>query len=327
MSYSPNVSLELRQLRHFEAVHRLGAFGLAAEDQAVTQSAITKSVQKLEEQVGLRLFDRTTRRVVPTAAGDQLVAAARGLIRQAEEFEREAGLLRGAEAGAVTVGAAPMPIEALIAPALHRFVEARPSLDVEVVTANPGALVERLVGRELDFVVLGGLAFDAIPFQDEIAIQHLPSEPAVIVARPDHPLVLADAPSEAYLDVPWAAPRLSADDYARAPEPFRGEMQRRGIPQLRLESLSACLQLARNTWTLTAVPLSVALPMEATGQVTLVGFPFPTIVNYAVLTNRRRTLSPTAVALRDDVRAVAAQGAERAEAELLRIRPQGYEDL
>lgn len=324
MSYFQSVSLDLRQLRHFEAVHRLGAFRLAAEEQAVTQSAITKSIQKLEEQLALRLFDRTTRTVAPTPAGEQLIGSARALLRQAEELEREAGLLRGAEAGAVVLGASPAPIESLIAPALRRFVEARPAVDVEVVAATQAVLVERLLARELDFVVLGGVAFRAIRFEEEIAIQRLPSEPAIIVARADHPLVRAGAPSPDYLEYPWAAPRLSADEYARFPEPFRGEMRRRGIPQLRLESLSACLQLVERSDALTAVPLSAALQAEERGDLALVPFPFPTRISYAVLSNRQRTPSPPARALREDVRAVAgraAQAASCSEPAGRRIRP------
>ena len=55
------------------------------------------------------------------------------------------------------------------------------------MTAGQERLVERLLGRELDFVVLGGIAFAPIAFEDEIAIQRLPAEPAVIVAREGHP--------------------------------------------------------------------------------------------------------------------------------------------
>jgi DNA-binding transcriptional LysR family regulator len=306
------VSLELRQLRHFEAVHRLGAFRLAAEDQAVTQSAITKSVQKLEEQLGLRLFDRTTRSVTPTAAGEQLAPRARELIRQAEELERGAELLRGGDAGRVTLGASPLPTESLVAPALGDFVAGRPSLDVELVTASQALLVERLLARELDFVVLGGVAFQAIHFQDEIAIQRLPSEPAVIVARAAHPLVRSKADSHAYLEYPWAVPRLSAEDYSRFPEPFARELQRRGIPQLKLESVSACLELVLHSDVLTGVPLSVGRRAEQRGDVVLVPYPFELRASYAILTNRRRTLGPAAQALRDAVREVARTGADRA---------------
>lgn len=316
------MTLELRQLRHFEAVHRLRAFRLAADEQAVTQSAITKSIQKLEETLGLRLFDRTTRSVAPTPAGTHLIEAARTLIRQADELEREAGLLLGAETGSVALGASPMPTEALIAPALHRFVERHPAADVEVTAEAQSTLVERLLARELDFVVLGGVAFEPIRFVDEIAIQRLPREPAVIVTRAGHPLLRSKAPSAAYLEYPWAVPRLSADDYARLPEPFRSEAQRRGIPQLRLENLSACLQLAERSDVLAGVPLSVGLRAEQRGGVALVPYPFPLSMTYVVLTNRQRTLGPAASAMREDVREVARLSAAGAEAQLARIRPE-----
>ena len=295
-------SFDLRQLRHFEALHRLGTFRLAAEDQAVTQSALTRSIQRLEEQLGVRLFDRTTRRVSPTAAGLELVETARGLIRGAAELEREAALLRGAEAGTVAVGATPIPMESLIAPALRRFVGGRPRVDVEVVTARQPELVERLVARELDFVVLGGVAFQPVPFVDDVAIQSLPSEPVVIVARADHRLVRAQADSAAYLEEAWAAPRLSSDDYARFPEPFRREMERRGIPQLRLESLSACVQLCERSDVLTSVPRSLGRRAAERADLALVPYPFELDCATCVLTHRQRRLGPTAEALREAIR-------------------------
>ena len=63
------MSLDLVLIRRFEAVARLGSFSAAADEVGVTHSAMTKSIRTLEELWGVRLFERTTRSVVPTAAG------------------------------------------------------------------------------------------------------------------------------------------------------------------------------------------------------------------------------------------------------------------
>ena len=66
------MSLDLVLIRRFEAVARLGSFSAAADEVGVTHSAMTKSIRTLEELWGVRLFERTTRSVVATAAGRRL---------------------------------------------------------------------------------------------------------------------------------------------------------------------------------------------------------------------------------------------------------------
>lgn len=298
--------MDLRQIRHFEALYRLGSFRLAAEEQGLTHSALTRSIQKLEESLGVRLFDRTTRAVHPTAGAERLLPRARALLQDARELTREAGLLKGGEAGRVSLGAAPLPTEALVPPALERLVKAGDwHAEISVVTDHQDALMRRLMDRELDMVLLGGVSFQPIAHQDALTIQFLSSEPAVILARPDHPLVLADAPSEDYLDHLWAAPRLFADDYARFPDFFRQAMEERGIPQLRLENLSACIRLALDAHVLTGAPLSVARRIGETERVHMAAFPFPVTCSYAVLRVKERSLSPAAGRLREAIVAAA----------------------
>jgi len=292
------MSFDLRQLRHFDALFRLRSFTLAAEEQGLTHSALTKSLQKLEARLGLALFDRTTRSVHPTSAGERLAERAASLLREAGDLDAEARAMRGGGEGRVNLGAAPLPIEALIGPALTGFVAAHPQVQVSVAAAPLSALVEGLLARKYDFVVLGGVASPPLPFEEAIAVERLPSEPAVIVTRDRHPLVLRAAPSADYLDYPWAAPQLSEDDYRQFPDPFRAEMTRRGIPQYRLESLSACWQLALESDVLTGTPLSVGRRIAAAAPVQLVPYPFPVEAHYALLKLRDRSLLPAAAQLR-----------------------------
>ena len=306
----PVLSLDLRQLRHFDALFRLRSFRLAADEQGLTHSALTKSLQKLEAILGLALFDRTTRTVHPTAAGERLAERAAQLLRDADQLEGEARAMRGGGEGRVNIGAAPLPIEALIGPALTCFVAANPHVQVSVAAAPLPALVEGLLARKYDFVVLGGVASPVLPFEEAIAAELLPSEPAVIVARQEHPLVLRAAPSVEYLDYPWAAPQLSEDDYRQFPDAFRLEMTRRGIPQYRLESLSACWQLALDSDVLTGAPLSVGRRIAAAAAVQLVPYPFPVEAHYALLKLRDRSLLPAAAQLRAGIARAAQRNAK-----------------
>jgi DNA-binding transcriptional LysR family regulator len=83
------MNVGLRQLRAFLAVAKCGSFGRAAEEVAVSQSAVSFAVQQLENELGLRLLDRTTRQVRVTAVGETLAASATRLLAELDTVLRE----------------------------------------------------------------------------------------------------------------------------------------------------------------------------------------------------------------------------------------------
>ena len=301
--------MNLRRLEHFEALYRLRSFNLAADEQAVTPSALSKSIQKLEDELGLILFDRTTRSVLPTAAAEQLLPRAVQLTRDADDMRREAQMLSGAVTGAITIGADPVSIEALLPRALARSLAQAPDLRPTIRSGDQSALVARLLQREVDFVVLGALEFEAIQTDEALTIQRLPGEPSVILMRAGHSLIRDEAPPMTYLDYPWVMPGFAADAFAFIPPPFRDEMLRRGFPQIRLESFAACIDLVRRSDVLAGAPLSIGLSSGAGQGIDMVTYPFRVETSYALLRLRGRTLSPSARHLIDSVNAVAQDNA------------------
>ncbi|MAB14060.1 LysR family transcriptional regulator [Parvibaculum sp.] len=293
--------MDMRQIRHFDALYRLRSFRLAADEQGLTHSALTKSLQRLEADTGLSLFDRTTRQVVPTSAGERLAARARELLRGMGDFEAEARALKGGMEGNLRIGASPQPAESLVIDALTRFTPANPTVRVAMESALQPDLIGALMAREIDFAVLGWIAFEPVHFEEDVLIEQLGAEPSVIVAREGHPLVQAGAPSEAYLDYPWAAAHFAEEDYRHFPGDFAVEMKRRGIPQLRLESVSASLELSRRTDILTGVARSIGERAVERGGVTLVEYPFEVETRYAILRRRDRSLLPAAGRLRAEI--------------------------
>ncbi|QOT73384.1 LysR family transcriptional regulator [Sphingobium fuliginis] len=91
--------MDIRKLRHIVALSQERHFGPAADRLGVTQSALTRSIQAAEAEIGLRLFDRGRDGVYPTRAGEALLADAVPLLRQMENLERNMALLsdRGLE--------------------------------------------------------------------------------------------------------------------------------------------------------------------------------------------------------------------------------------
>ena len=76
----------LRQLQAFVLSYRFGAFTRAAEQMFITQSAVSMLIQQLEEGLGTRLFDRTTRALQPTAAAAEILPAAEKILRDLEDL-------------------------------------------------------------------------------------------------------------------------------------------------------------------------------------------------------------------------------------------------
>ncbi|GJD66514.1 HTH-type transcriptional regulator PgrR [Methylobacterium frigidaeris] len=110
----------------------LGSYTAAARSLGISPSAVSKSVQRLEERLGLSLFTRTTRSLTLTPEGRDLHERALRLLREAEEIEQAAVAARSEPAGTVKV-TAPVPIGMhLLAPALPRFRERYPRLSVDL---------------------------------------------------------------------------------------------------------------------------------------------------------------------------------------------------
>jgi len=109
-----------------------GSFTAAARSLSVSPSAVSKTIQRLEQQLGLRLFTRTTRSLVLTPEGRELHGRALLLLRAAEDVVQSAAAVRSEPAGTLKV-AAPLPIGIrLLAPALPAFRRRHPGLHINL---------------------------------------------------------------------------------------------------------------------------------------------------------------------------------------------------
>ncbi|MCC0806071.1 LysR family transcriptional regulator [Methylobacterium sp. W2] len=116
----------------FARAGSLGSYTAAARALGISPSAVSKSIQRLEQRLGLRLFHRTTRSLTLTPEGRDLHERALGLLRAAEEIEQMAAAARSEPAGTLKV-TAPLPIGLhILAPALSRFRERYPRLMVDL---------------------------------------------------------------------------------------------------------------------------------------------------------------------------------------------------
>ncbi len=246
--------MNLRRLRHFDTLYRLGSYARAADELGLTQSALTRSIQKLEEELGATLFDRTTHYVRPTGDADRLIRSARDVIAASANLEQEARGLGHPTSGVVAVGSGAYPLQPLITDAIARFADAYPGVRVTVTGGPSGQLLDTLVDRRLDLVVCNRAKFASSGHADEVLCIPLPTEPLVLVCAPGHPLARGEGDSAAY---PWALPPPAPG--SNFPRAIRARFAAGQFPDYELDSTAACLDLARSGRAITVVPRRLAL--------------------------------------------------------------------
>jgi DNA-binding transcriptional LysR family regulator len=194
--------IELRKLRHVVEIARHGSFLKAAAALHITQSALTKSVQTVEDQLGLLLFERGPKGVQLTPEGERFVMVGNRLLADAEELEREAKSVRQLESGRVRVGAAPAGLDHLWVEALPVFAKDYPGVRIETLADNSVERIVRLLLRgDLDFAIG---AFGGVRKWREIDVEFLFEMPIQPFVRRGHPLDKPEAPTkEALLSYPW----------------------------------------------------------------------------------------------------------------------------
>lgn len=173
--------MELRQLRSVEAVARHRHFTRAAEELHVAQSALSHQIRRLEEELGTPLFERTSRRVTPTEAGQAIAARARRVLAEVEGARAEVDELRGVLRGRIWIGPL-LPAGDLDVPGLlARFRQAHPGVEVGLREGIAAEMLRLLAADELDaaFCLLAG----EIP--DELAIEPLSHDEVVAAFAPD----------------------------------------------------------------------------------------------------------------------------------------------
>lgn len=146
-------NITLRQLRAFLAVARARSFTRAASELNLTQSALTMAIRGLEEEVGLRLLDRSTRAVAPTAHGERFMATAERLLDEMQRAIDDLRAIADRQSGLVVMAATASFIGPVIAPALRAVAERFPGIAVRLIEEHTDGAARRLLAGELDFAI------------------------------------------------------------------------------------------------------------------------------------------------------------------------------
>lgn len=180
--------MELRQIRHFLSIARSGSFSKAAAEHGLTQQALSKSIQTLEEGLGVRLFDRDTRMVRPTLFGELLLRYAANVDGELRGFQQALDGLLGRGLDRLAIGAGPAGAGDIVGRAVLETVKRRPRLRCVVKSGRYDTLLPDLLRGEIDlFVTL--MTEEAV--DPLLAHEILSHEDYGVVASARHPLAAA----------------------------------------------------------------------------------------------------------------------------------------
>src|SRR5690349_16109842 len=232
--------MNLRDVRYLLAVAEHEHFGRAAEACEVSQPTLSVQIRKLEGVLGVALFERTSRAVVPTPACEQLIGHVRAAVAEMEAILAVASNMRDPLAGRIRLGIIPTLAPYLLPLVFAPLREALPALEVEPWEDQTAALLKRLHTHELDAALL---ATEVIG--PELESRQLFDEPFLAALPPEHPLAGQSVVAEADLaqDI-----LVLADGHC-----------------LRDQALEACGGTGALNGTLRATSLSTLLNMVAAG--------------------------------------------------------------
>ena len=192
--------MEMHQLRYVVAVARARNFSRAAEQCHVSQPSLSQQIQKLEEELGERLFDRMKREAKLTAHGEAFLPRALRILEEVDLARREASDARSLLRGRLIVGVLPTIAPYLLPAVLGDFAKRFPGVEI-VVEEETTALLLKLANEcEIDFAVASR------PIQDRrMEVKDLFTEELRLALPPRHPLTrkrtvrLADLEKEPFI--------------------------------------------------------------------------------------------------------------------------------
>lgn len=175
--------MDIRHLRQILAIRDCGSFARAAEALHMAQPALSKSMARLEAELGLTIFTRTSTGSELTPMGELIAERAERVMAATRNLARDAALIAGGDAGAIRLGFGTLLKDTLLPRLLLKIVEAHPQLRLEIEFGTADRLLTLVESRELDLVVCRPPATPtALTYVEALRAE------LIFVGAPTHPL-------------------------------------------------------------------------------------------------------------------------------------------
>lgn len=177
--------MQSRLLRSFLIVAENGSITVAADILHISQPALSKSMQNLEREFGVKLFDRVAGGVILTKSGEILQHHAKIMDNEYRHAVSRIDEMRDGRAGVLRIGAGPVWLVSILPPIITEFQVRNPNIKISLIGGVIDTLLPALIGGDLDLICVS-LDF---PNRSEVTKKSLFDIRHVLVADPTHPLV------------------------------------------------------------------------------------------------------------------------------------------
>lgn len=178
-----STNLTIRQLEVFAMASRSPTFSEAAKRLGISQPSLSSTVAKIEDQLGLRLFDRTTRTLVLTEQGERLAVVAEELVRNFQASVKNIHDAASISRGRMSMAAIPSVAAAVVPDVLSSFFASYPEFDVAVHDVSGEKALAWVLDRVVDFAIMATPASNS-----ELLIEPVYADDFVVICHKDSPL-------------------------------------------------------------------------------------------------------------------------------------------
>ena len=204
--------ISTRQLRYFVEIADSGSFSAAAERLFVAQSALSRQIKELENQLQTALFERTARQPRLTAAGEAFYPRARNLLAELLKASEMATQVGNGQLGTLRLShSSTVPMSGVLLHGIGTWLERCPGVSMDIVKLSSEAQLEEIADGRLD---VGLLRLPVLRQREGVRVVPLYTEPLVLAVPPNHPLAHSDAAVE--------LARLKDEAFISIPHPQRG---------------------------------------------------------------------------------------------------------
>ena len=302
--------LDLKHLHYAVTLAKYRNYARAAEALDISQPALSRSIAGLEAELGVQLFNRSSRGVEPTPFGERLLTRGSALLMDAAELERELTLMQGGEIGVLRVGAGPYAADLCVGLAIGRLSLRHPRVRVELNTGDWRGIIDGILTAATDIAVV---ELSGAELNPDLRTEPLPKHSGAFYCRFDHPLMREKPQSlERMFTFPFVCGRLPA----RAGQMFY-QMAKTGsidpetgdyVPPIKVDTIALAKSIVLSSDAVALAPIALIANEIQARQIATLPFREPWLhTGYGFVYLKDRMLSPAAHAFINEAKAVEAE--------------------
>ncbi|MEY3379528.1 MAG: hypothetical protein RL468_126 [Pseudomonadota bacterium] len=304
--------MKLNQIQALVAIAETGSIRAAAARVGVTQPALSKSLQSLEDELSVSLVHRTSRGVNLTSFGQAMVTRGRGIAQEVDRLREQIEQMRGALQGSINLAVSPNPAVILLPKALARFRQEYPHVQLRIREAVfPDTL--QMLREGLADIALGAQPQIKKSMQPEFLVERLYYNRLVVTGRVGHPKAGAESLAE-LLDCDWLLHGPEEGPGSMYAPVFKEHQLLPPVPSIISQSFIATLTLLEGSDALTLLPERLIRSLIANRRLMMLPIrELTTRLDVSMIVRANQPLTPVAQKLLQILRRTAPSNAELPE--------------